>query len=130
LPLSSHILSKDVKTTQHETTIPFIIVYGSEHRLRMFENRVIMVHLTMIGMAPSVWRKATAGVQFPSGGKYFLFSIASRPALGSNQSLIQWVLGAVSSGIKRPGRESDHSPPSSEEVNNGGAVSPLPHTSS
>jgi hypothetical protein len=62
------------------------------------------------------------------GGGYFFFSIASRLTLWSNLSLIQWVLGGVSSGIKRPGRESDYSPPSSDAVNNGGAVSPLPHT--
>jgi hypothetical protein len=29
---------------------------------------------------------------------------------------IQWVPGALSLGIKRPGREADHSPPSSAEV--------------
>jgi hypothetical protein len=33
-------------------------------------------------------------------------------------------------GIKRPGREADHSPPSSAEVKNGGALPPLPHMSS
>jgi hypothetical protein len=30
----------------------------------------------------------------------------------------QWVPGALSLGIKRPGREADHSPPSSSEVKN------------
>jgi hypothetical protein len=38
---------------------------------------------------------------------------------------IQWV-----PGIKRQGREADRSPPSSAEVNNGGAIPPLPHMSS
>jgi hypothetical protein len=33
-------------------------------------------------------------------------------------------------GVKRPGHEADHSPPSSADVKNGGAVSPLPHMSS
>jgi hypothetical protein len=28
----------------------------------------------------------------------------------------QWVLGALSLGVKRPGREADHSPPSNAEV--------------
>jgi hypothetical protein len=32
-------------------------------------------------------------------------------------------------GVKRPGRETDPSPPSSTEVNNGLAIPPLPHTS-
>jgi hypothetical protein len=35
--------------------------------------------------------------------------------------------GAISPGVKRPGREADHSPPSSAEVNNGGAIPPPPH---
>jgi hypothetical protein len=36
---------------------------------------------------------------------------------------------ALYMGIKRPGREADHSPPSSAEVKNGGAIPPLPHVS-
>jgi hypothetical protein len=31
-------------------------------------------------------------------------------------------------GVKRPGREADHSPPSNAEVKNGGAVPPLTGT--
>jgi len=31
---------------------------------------------------------------------------------------MQWVPGAVTPGVKRPGRESDHSPPSGAEVTN------------
>jgi hypothetical protein len=46
----------------------------------------------------------------------FLFSSASRTALGPIQPPIQRVPGAHSLGVKRPGRESDHSPPSSAEV--------------
>jgi hypothetical protein len=37
-------------------------------------------------------------------------------ALGPTQPPIQWVPGALSLGIKRPGREADHSPPSSAKV--------------
>jgi hypothetical protein len=33
-------------------------------------------------------------------------------------------------GITQPGREADHSPPSSAEVKNGGAIAPFPHMSS
>jgi hypothetical protein len=42
--------------------------------------------------------------------------LASRTVLVSTQPAIQWVLGALSLGVKRPGREADHSPPSSAEV--------------
>jgi hypothetical protein len=45
----------------------------------------------------------------------FLFT-ASRPALGPTHPPIQWVPGALSLGVKRPDRETDHSPPSSAEV--------------
>jgi hypothetical protein len=48
----------------------------------------------------------------------FLFTTASRTALGPTQPPIQRVPGALSLGVKRPGREADHSPPSSAEVKN------------
>jgi hypothetical protein len=40
----------------------------------------------------------------------FLFTTASRTALGPTQPPIQWEPGALSLGVKRPGREADHSP--------------------
>jgi hypothetical protein len=46
----------------------------------------------------------------------FLFTTASRTALGPTELPIQWVPGALSLEVKRPGREADHSPPSSAEV--------------
>jgi hypothetical protein len=48
----------------------------------------------------------------------FLFTTVSRTALGPTQPSIQWVTGALSLGIKRPGREADHSPPSSAKDKN------------
>jgi hypothetical protein len=45
-----------------------------------------------------------------------LNTTASRTALGPTQPPIQWVPGALSLVVKRPGREADHSPPSSAEV--------------
>jgi hypothetical protein len=59
--------------------------------------------------------------------KIFLFSTASRPAVGPTQPPIQWVPGALSPGVKRKWREADHSPPSSDEAKNGGAIPPLAH---
>jgi hypothetical protein len=46
----------------------------------------------------------------------FLFTTASRLALGPTQPPIQWVPGCLSLGVKRPGREADHSPISSADV--------------
>jgi hypothetical protein len=57
------------------------------------------------------------GVRIPAGAENFLFDTVSRPALGPTQPPIQWVQVALFLGIKRPGREADHSPPSSAEVN-------------
>jgi hypothetical protein len=56
----------------------------------------------------------------------FLFTTASRSALGPTQPPIQWVPGTLSLGVKRPGREAHHSPPSSAEVNNAWCYNPLP----
>jgi hypothetical protein len=66
----------------------------------------------------------------PGRETIFLFSIASRPALGPIQPPIQWVPGAISPEVKRPGREAGHLPPSNAEVKNGGAIPPLPDMSS
>jgi hypothetical protein len=65
----------------------------------------------------------------PSRGKIFLFFIVFRQALGPTQPPIQWVPWVIPPGVERPGREADHSPPSSAEVNNGGVTPPLPHMS-
>jgi hypothetical protein len=51
---------------------------------------------------------------------FLLFATAvSTSALGpSPQPPIQWVRGALSLGVQRPGRGADNSPPSSEKVEN------------
>jgi hypothetical protein len=63
-------------------------------------------------------------VSIPSRG------ITSRLALGPTQPSIKWVARAAFPGIKRQGREADHSPPSSVEVKNGDALPPFPYTPS
>jgi hypothetical protein len=55
-------------------------------------------------------------VRVPVGARIFHFSMSPRPALGSTRPPIQWVTGALSLGVKRPGREADLSPPISAEV--------------
>jgi hypothetical protein len=45
----------------------------------------------------------------------FFFTTASRRALGPTQAPIQRVQRAISLGVNRPGREADHSPPTSAE---------------
>jgi hypothetical protein len=55
-------------------------------------------------------------VRFPMKAVIFLFTTASRRALGPTEPPNQWVLGGLSLGVERPGREADHSSPPSAEV--------------
>jgi hypothetical protein len=62
------------------------------------------------------WMIGVLGFDSRQGLGIFLLTTATRTALGPAQPPIQWVLGALSLGVKRPVREADHSPPSSVEV--------------
>jgi hypothetical protein len=65
------------------------------------------------GYGPDSWGVKSSS---PCRGVIFLFSTLSGPILGATQ--LQWVPGALSLGVKRPGHEADHSPPTSDEVKN------------
>jgi hypothetical protein len=68
---------------------------------------------------PSYWlraRRPRGRSSSTDKRKNFHFSMSSRPALGPTQPPIQWAPGALSPGVKRPGREADRSPPTSAEV--------------
>jgi hypothetical protein len=51
---------------------------------------------------------------------------ASRTVLRPTQPPIQWVPGAPSLGVKRPGYEAVHSPPSNAEVKNAWSYTSTP----
>jgi len=53
---------------------------------------------------------STSGFRIP---KFYIF----HSSIPHSQPPIQWVLGALSLGIKRLGREADRQPPSSAEIN-------------
>jgi hypothetical protein len=62
------------------------------------------------------------GIRFPAGVRNFYFLHEVQTSCGVHLAtyricILEW-------------READHSPPSSAEVKNGGAITPLPHTSS
>jgi hypothetical protein len=65
-------------------------------------------------------------VRVPAGARNFLFTTASRPALGPIHPPTQWVPGALSLGVKRPVREADHSTTSSAEVKNSSSHTSTP----
>jgi hypothetical protein len=52
----------------------------------------------------------TLGFILPAALGIFLFTTASRMPLEPIHHPIQWVPGALSLGVKRPGCEADHSP--------------------
>jgi hypothetical protein len=55
-------------------------------------------------------------VRFPAGPGNFSLHHRLRNGSKAHPPPIQWVSGALSLGLKRPGREADHSPPSTAEV--------------
>jgi hypothetical protein len=57
------------------------------------------------------------GFTFRQEQEFFLFCWTYGPALGAVPTRIRWVQ-SLFSGVKRPGRETDHSPTSSAEVKN------------
>jgi hypothetical protein len=65
-------------------------------------------------------------VRFPAGAGNFFFTTVSRTTLGPTQPPIQFAAGALSLRVKRPGREADHSPPSSTEVKNAWSYTSTP----
>jgi hypothetical protein len=65
------------------------------------------------------WTTRRSGFDSWRGQRIFPLSSVSRPALGPTQPPVQCVPGVLSPGVKaRPGRDADHSPPSSVEVEN------------
>jgi hypothetical protein len=67
------------------------------------------------------------GFQFPEDQGIFLYSTPPRSALEPTQLPTELTSMVISPGLKRMDREADHSPPSSGEANNCGAIPPLVH---
>jgi hypothetical protein len=74
-----------------------------------------LVHDSSVGIATG-WTIGFLGFDSRRGLGIFLFATASRTALGPTQPPIQWVPGALSLGVKRPGCEADQTPTSNAEV--------------
>jgi hypothetical protein len=71
-------------------------------------NRLMLFALCGAGTTQSVQRRdGRTGFDSRQRQEIFLFSRASRTALGSTQPPIQWVPGALSPRVLRPRREAD-----------------------
>jgi hypothetical protein len=81
-----------------------------------------------VGIA-SGYRLDSRGL-IPGRGKRFSVFHSVQTGSGTHPASYTMFTWALSMGVKWPGREADHSPPSSAEVKNGGAIPPLPHKSS
>jgi len=71
------------------------------------------------------WTIEVLGFYSQQGLGIFLFT-TSDTALGLNHPPIQWVPRAFSLGVKWPGHEADHTPPSSAGVKNAWSYTSLP----
>jgi hypothetical protein len=81
------------------------------------KDAAYMVRDNLVGMPTTLWA-GRPGFDFRQGQEIFVFSTASRTALGPTQPPIQWVLRTLSPWVKQSGREADHSPPTGAEVKN------------
>jgi hypothetical protein len=80
----------------------------------LFNIRVVIAQSVLLWARG--WTIGVVGFDYRRGLGIFLFTTTSRTALGPTQPPTQWLPGAFSLGVKRLGREVDHSPPSSAEV--------------
>jgi hypothetical protein len=71
-------------------------------------------------------RAGLSGFRIPARAGNFYFHRLVQNGSGAHPPPIQWVPGAFSLGIKRPGREVDHSPTSSDEDKNAWSYTSTP----
>jgi len=89
---------------KHTIVTNFIIEdVGSCHTVICRTNFLSEVHIFNV-----IWTIGVLGFDSRQGLGIFLLTTVSRPALGPTQPPFHWVPGALSLGIKRPGREADH----------------------
>jgi hypothetical protein len=97
----------------------------------IFSLRSVTKYLKSLGSSVSIFTRLRAGrkgflflVELLM--KLLLFVTATRSALGSTQLLMQWTWEALSLGVKRPGREANHPPPTSAGVKNARSYNSTP----
>jgi hypothetical protein len=84
----------------------------------------LLLTITWVDIETDCWMDDRGSIT--GTDRIFLFSTTSRPPLQPIQPHIQLVLRAISQGLKRQERETDHSPSVSAKVKNGGTIPQLP----
>jgi hypothetical protein len=80
-------------------------------------------------IAQSVYQQ-TGRPEFKSQqGQNFSLLYNIQTGSGAHPASYPIVSGTLTLGVKKPGREADHSPPSSAKAKNGGGIPPLPMSS-
>jgi hypothetical protein len=98
--------------------IPFLILFHSKLLLGFYGGKWRAVIAQSVQRWATGWTIVVLGFDSRRGLGIFLFTTVSRKALEPTQPPIQWVPGALSLRVKRPGCEADQSPPCSAEVKN------------
>jgi hypothetical protein len=88
--MKTHLLFQDIFEGSDDSSVGIVLSYGLDDRGSRFG--------------------------FPAGAGNFSLHHRVQTDLGPTQPPIQWVSGALSLGVKRPGREAEHSPLPSAEV--------------
>jgi hypothetical protein len=99
-----------------EYTVSFIYTNFMLKKISIFTFKIFWITKVYLFSVATGWR--IGGFESRKGLGIFLFTTVSRTALGATQPPIQWVPRALSLGVKRPGCEADHSPPSSTNNKN------------
>jgi hypothetical protein len=105
------------------------------HLLKLIKKFIYVLHLRINGSWDSSGSILTRiltdhqifEVQFPAEARDFSVLHTVQTGSGAHLAFCRMGLRALSPGIKWPGHEADNSPPSSAEVENGGALPPLPY---
>jgi hypothetical protein len=103
---------KEKRTENFNQPLPQFRPLEPGYRTSCIHSLLFVVHFNSVdSTSNSNWLRAGRPKgQSSSPGRVnnFLFSTASRPALGHTHFPIQWVSGVISLEAKRPGREADN----------------------
>jgi hypothetical protein len=122
IPILSRIGAIDLHTKFYTPILNSLLVTAIKPKNRYRFQAPAMLFYALQNKSQKLhifrWLAGRSGFDSRQELGIFHFAIQSRTALGPTQPPIQWVPAVLSPGVKRPGCEADHSPPSSVEVKN------------